>query len=332
MSLAAAGTPETPEIRPWRKFEGHTNWVTDVIHLPGEQQIMTSSFDDSLRVWNLQSGKQIGNDWGDEGSRIALSPDGQKVVSGGWDGGLKLWDTNTSKVIAEWTGHTDYVTSVCWSQDGGRVMSGFDDGTARVWDMESGKTVLAIETGLSEVEAVTYSPDMTMIATGGDSEDLKEFIKIWDAKTGKLITNLKGHRERVFCLAWTADGSGTKHEEIDSRTLISGSYDDSIRTWNTTTWQQIHVLTGHTSCVCDIAISPNGPILASASWDDTVQLWNLENGLPIGSPLQHPHPVQCVSFSTDGKLLATGCWDNNAYSWNSSGILEEAGLLNPNVS
>ena len=89
---------------------------------------------------------------------------------------------------------------------------------ARVWDVESGKTVLAIETGLSEVEAAIYSPDMTMIGTGGESKDLMEFINIWDAKTGKLITNLKGHTWEVFCLAWTADGS----------TLISGSMDYSI--------------------------------------------------------------------------------------------------------
>jgi len=244
MALAAAGTQDTPGIRPWRKFEGHTNWVTDVIHLPGEQQIMTTSYDSSLRVWNLQSGKQIGIDWEYGVSRIALSPDGQKVVGGGLTGGLKLWDTNTSTVIAEWTGHTEYVASVCWSQDGGRVMSGCRDGTARVWNMESGKAILAIETGLSKVEAVIYSPDMTMIGTGGESsEHLKEFIKIWDAKTGKLIANPKGHAEEVYCLAWTADGS----------TLISGSFDDSIRTWNTTTWQQIRVLTGHTNPVPPVA-------------------------------------------------------------------------------
>jgi len=214
MSLAAAGIPETPEIRPCQKFEGHTHWVTDVIHLPREQQIMTSSLG-SLRVWNLQSGKQIGNDWGDGGMTIALSPDGQKVVSGGPNGGLKLWDTNTSEVIAEWTGHTTYVTSVCWSQDGGRVTSGSNDGTARVWDMKSGQTVLAIETGLSEVEAAIYSPDTAMIATGGGSKDLKEFITIWDAKTGKLIANLKGHTGIVYCLAWTADGSRVYAHQID---------------------------------------------------------------------------------------------------------------------
>ena len=114
---------------------------------------------------------------------------------------------------------------------------------------------------------------------------------------------------------------------------LQGTYGNfRHRTWNTTTWQQIHVLTGHTRTVYRIAISPNGLTLASASWGDTAQLWNLENGLPIGSPLQHPDSVQCVSFSTDGRLLATGCWDNNAYSWDISGILREAGLLNPTVS
>jgi len=191
-------------------------------------------------VWNLKTGEQIGDAWWDRGNTgltTALAVDGKKVVCGCDNGAVKLWDIDTGKIIVKWTGHTSYVTSVCWNRDGGRVMSGSNDGTARVWGVESGKTVLTIETELSEVEAAIYSPDMTMIATGGNSKDLKEFIKIWDAKTGKLITNLKGHTHTVFCLAWTADGS----------TLISGSYDDSIRTWNTTTWQQIHVLTGHTN-------------------------------------------------------------------------------------
>ena len=148
-----------------------------------------------------------------------------------------------------------------------------------------------------------------------------------DANTGKLIAKLEGHTfTTAYCLAWTADG----------KTLISGSEDNSIRTWNTTTWQHINVLTGHTDFVYDIALSPNGRILASASWDDTAQLWNLENGQPIGTPLQHPLVAECVSFSMDGKLLATGCADSNAYSWDIVPIVRQAGLdellLSPNVS
>jgi WD40 repeat protein len=185
-----------------------------------------------------------------------------------------------------------------------------------VWDVESGKTVLAIATELANVYAVIYSPDTSMIATGGYKEDSQEYLKIWDAETGKLLANLKGHANLVLCLAWTADG----------KTLISGSTDYSIRTWNATTWQQISVLTEHTNFVWGISISPNSRILASASWDETARLWNLENGQPIGSPLQHADEVRCVSFSADGKLLATGCDDDNAYSWDTSAIVKEVGL------
>jgi WD40 repeat protein len=335
MSLPAAVTKEIRAIRPYCKFEGHTDVVNGVTHLPGKQWIMTCSLDGSLRVWNVQTGKQIANDWRDGESNvrtIALSQDRKKVVSGGNDAVVRLWDVDKGKVIAKWMGHNDPVWNISWNRDGRQIVSGDVEGTVRMWDVESGKTVLVIETGLSSVMAVTYSPGTTMIATGGytiNNTMEEEFLKIWDAKTGKLVASLKGwHTEDllgVWCLAWTADG----------QTLISGSSDGSIMTWNTTTWQQIAVWTGHTNDVYGIAISPNGQILASASHDNTARLWNLENGQPIGSPLQHARAVDCVSFSADGQQLATGCWDNNAYTWDISAIVKDAGLSelwNLNVS
>ncbi|KIK39019.1 hypothetical protein CY34DRAFT_361562 [Suillus luteus UH-Slu-Lm8-n1] len=323
---------ETPVITHRQKFVGHTNWVWGAIHLPGGQRIITCSYDGSLRVWNLKTGKQIGEDWRDGVSEvwsIALSPDGKKVVSGSDDGAVRLWDIDTCKVIKKWTGHTDSVGSVCWSRDGRRVLSGSNDGTVRQWEVESGETMpepienilASIETGHNHVFAVVYSPDTTLIATGGrdgpySEQPTESSVKIWDAKTGKLVATLKGHTNDVTCLAWTKDG----------KTLISGSSDSSIRTWNTTNWKQTAVLDEHTSHVFAIAISPNDRILASVSGDKTARLWNLDNGQPISSPIQHPDLVLCVSFSAGGKQLATGCYDTNAYIWDVAAILTEAGL------
>jgi WD40 repeat protein len=256
---------------------------------------------------------------------IALSPDGKRVVSLGDNDAMRMWNIDTGTLIAEWTENTRLVTSLCWDRDGGQVVSGSKDGIARVWDVGGKKILRVIKTGLEYLEAVIYSPDMTMIATGGGGRR-NVYIKILDAKTGKLIANLEGHRLEVQCLAWTSDG----------RTLISGAADCLIRTWNTTTWQQINVMRGHADDIESIVISPNGRILASGSVDKTARLWNLENGQPIGSPLQHVDSVTCVSFSADGKLLATGDRDRNAYSWDISAIAREAHLdellWNPNVS
>jgi WD40 repeat protein len=284
-------------------------------------------------VWNVKNGKQIGDDWRDGDSAvvwsIALSPDGKKVVSGSEDGAVRLWDIDTCKLIKTWTGHTKRVMSVCWSRDSRRVLSGSDDGTARQWDVQSGETIPepieiilpSIKTGHYQVLAVVYSPDTTLIATGGRDGSLTEVlvkfsVKIWDAKTGKLVASLKGHPKIVYSLAWTKDG----------KTLVSGSSDHSIRTWNTTKWEQTAVLVEHTNLVHAIAISPNDRILASVSADKTARLWDLENGQPIGSPIQHAESVLCVSFSAGGKRLATGCGDKSAYIWDVAAILKEAGL------
>jgi WD40 repeat protein len=315
-------------FNPYSKFEGHTSYVTGVAYLPGGQRIMTCSWDGSLRVWNLQTRKQIANDWGDGEDGVylmRLSPDGKKVVSGD-EGAVKLWDVDTGKleVIVKCTGNNRHGVSVGWSGDSKRVVIGADDGTTRVWDVESGQTVLVIETGLSTMRAVIYSPDMTMIATGGYKRD--EHLKIWDAKTGQLVTNIKGHQDSdiVLCLAWTADG----------KTLISAT-EVTIRTWNATTWQKIVTLSRHASVIKGIVISPNDRILASAAYDHTTILWNLENGQAIVI-LHHRDPVLCTSFSPDGKLLATGCRDNKAYIWDISAFIKDAGLgdlpSNPNVS
>jgi WD40 repeat protein len=274
-------------------------------------------------VWNVKSGKQIGEDWRDGDSEvwgIALSPDGKKVVSGSNDGAVRLWDIDTCKVVKKWTRHTEAVVSVCWSRDGRRVLSGSYDGTARQWQVESGETIenilASIETGHGEVFAVIYSPDTTLIATSGSDTRTEYPIKIWDAKTGKQVATLKGHTHDVLYLAWTKDG----------KTLISGSWDSSIRTWNTTNWKQTAVLDEHTRGVYAIAISPNDRILASVSSDKTARLWNLDNGQPICSPIQHADIVTCVSFSAGGKRLATGGRDNSAYIWDVAAILREAGL------
>jgi WD40 repeat protein len=333
---------ETSVITHRQKFEGHTGIVYGAIHLPGGHRIMTCSLDGSLRVWNLKTGKQIGEDWRDGDSEvwsIVLSPDGKKVVSGSHDGPVRLWDIDTCKVVKKWTGHTRPVVSVCWSRDGRRVLSGSDDGTARQWEVESGETMpepienilASIKTGHYNVLAVVYSPDTTLIATAGldglyTGEPIESSVKIWEAKTGKLVATLKGHIDAVRCLAWTKDG----------KTLISGSWDSSIRTWNTTNWKQTAVLNEHTDSVFAIVISPNDRILASASWDKTARLWNLDNGQPISSPIQHADDVNCVSFSAGGKQLATGCDDKNAYIWDVAAILREAELddllWNPKVS
>jgi len=124
------------EIKPYQTMRGHTDQVRGVAHLHDGRHIITCSWDASLRLWDWESGAQIGSNWQDDGDQepvttIALSPNGKTVAGGSIDGTVKLWDIEMKKVTAKWIGHTSTVWSVRWSTDGMHVASGSKDGTVR---------------------------------------------------------------------------------------------------------------------------------------------------------------------------------------------------------
>jgi WD40 repeat protein len=300
-------------IMPLRKTKADD--VGAMLCLPDGKRIIVHSYDGSLRVQDLETGTQVGEQWEDKEfvawTKIALSPDGKKVARGSFDGAVKLWSIDTGKIIKTWTGHTDRVNSVGWSPDGERVVSGSNDGTFRVWYVESGKTILgpikAMEGGLG-VRAVCYSPDAKMIATAGGIN-----LKIWDANSGKLLKTFEG----VFfpCLAWSSDG----------KTLVAGQ-----SKYDTATWTKVELYKNY---VNSISLSPNDRILATTSYlDKTAQLWDLETNLPIGTPLHHSDRVDSSTFSVDGKFLLTCCHDHHIYTWDVSAIVKRAGLPSDIVS
>jgi WD40 repeat protein len=98
--------------------------VTGAVHLPDRQHIVTCSDDGSLRLWNLKSGSQIGDDWRDEPENtevktrvntISLSPNGKTIASANGDGIVRMWDVETGKVIAK---RTEHAGCLCWSPNG----------------------------------------------------------------------------------------------------------------------------------------------------------------------------------------------------------------------
>ncbi|KAG2074083.1 WD40 repeat-like protein [Suillus decipiens] len=314
--------------------------INDVVHIPGGQRIITGSNDGLIRVWDLESGAEIGDRWQVEGypvsvTSMVLSPNGNTLASGYQDGMVRLWDIGTGKVIVEWTGHTDQVKSMCWSPDGERVVSGSNDGTARVWYCQSGEPVVGlnpmINSGYNIVWTVAYSPDGTKIAVGGQE---KNALKIWDARTGELLSTVEFQEEgRLIILS---DDSSERSESgcigqpvlslvwaSDGKKLISGFQCGWIRIFDTATWQETAVINLHRAHVDQVVLFRNDRLLASATWKE-VRLWNLDTNLPVGPRLVHDYVPDCLSFTDDGKLVVGA----GAYVsiWDTHAIVKEAGL------
>ncbi len=73
-----------------------------------------------------------------------ISPDGKTLASGSFDKTIKLWNLETGKEIHTLTGHDYAVKSVSFSPDGKTLASGSDDNKIKVWDVEKGKKILTL--------------------------------------------------------------------------------------------------------------------------------------------------------------------------------------------
>jgi WD40 repeat protein len=88
----------------------------------------------------------------------------------------------------------------------------------------------------------------------------------------------------------------------DSKQVVSGSYDQTIRLWDAATGALLQMLRGHTNVVYSVAFSPDGKQVVSGSSDQTIRLWDAATGAPLQTLPTLTSSVYSVAFTPDGKL------------------------------
>jgi WD40 repeat protein len=89
-----------------------------------------------------------------------------------------------------------------------------------------------------------------------------------DAHDGRLLRSLEGHTAGVFAVALSPDG----------RTIVSGSFDRTVKVWDARDGRLRRSLEGHTDGVIAVALSPDGSTIVSGSDDRTVKVWDAATG------------------------------------------------------
>jgi len=109
---------------------------------------------------------------------------------------------------------------------------------------------------------VAFDPQGGTLASGSDDTT----VKLWEARSGRLLRTLEGHQDLVLSVAFHPQGE----------TLASGSKDSTVKLWEARSGKLLRTLGGHTERVDTIVFSPDGRLLASKSGDHTIRLWSCE--------------------------------------------------------
>jgi WD40 repeat protein len=73
----------------------------------------------------------------------------------------------------------------------------------------------------------------------------------------------------------------------DGRTLVTGSYDKTVRLWNAADGQLLRTFRGHTDWIFNVAFSPDGNSILSAGRDRSVRIWNAGSGAMVATLADH---------------------------------------------
>ena len=77
-----------------------------------------------------------------------FSSNGKQVVTASNDDSAKIWNTATGKQLHVLTGHTDNVNMASFSRDGKQVVTASNDNTVKIWDAENGKLMRDVSMNL----------------------------------------------------------------------------------------------------------------------------------------------------------------------------------------
>ncbi|MEH2201094.1 AAA-like domain-containing protein, partial [Nostoc sp.] len=126
-------------IHEQNRLERHSKPVNSVVFSPDGKTLASASDDETIKLWNLDTGKEINtlkghSDWVNS---VVFSPDGKTLASASGDKTIKLWNLDTGKVINTLKGHNDSVYSVVFSPDGKTLASASGDKTIKLWNLET---------------------------------------------------------------------------------------------------------------------------------------------------------------------------------------------------
>ncbi|KAL6233161.1 hypothetical protein BDW75DRAFT_232197 [Aspergillus navahoensis] len=278
-----------PGVKPRHiAFRAHDRHVVTCLQFDTDK-ILTGSDDTNINVYDTKTGVLRATLEGHEGGVWALEYYGNTLVSGSTDRSVRVWDIDKARCTQIFHGHTSTVRCL--------------------------QIVLPVEIGKKADGTPDMMPKEPLIITGSRDSNLR----VWklpkpgdpgyyqsgphvdDTDCPYFVRVLTGHQHSVRAIAAHGD------------TLVSGSYDCTVRVWKISTGETVHRLSGHSLKVYSVVLDHKRNRCISGSMDNMVKVWSLETGSILYNLEGHTSLVGLLDLKCD--RLVSAAADSTLRIW-----------------
>ncbi|KAL0954529.1 hypothetical protein HGRIS_003496 [Hohenbuehelia grisea] len=197
------------------------------------------------RPSKFRQSAQLHTDWVND---ILLCNLNQTLVSASSDGTIKAWNPHSphSPDPSLIGSHADYVRCLTYCREQNWIASGSFDRTIKLWDLNQSTQSQSSEALITLNPADASAPKSSVYAIAADpfghaiaSGSPERVVRLWDPRSGKRTGKLVGHTDNIRAILISDD----------SKYLLTGAADASIKLWSLSSQRCLHTFTHHTESV-----------------------------------------------------------------------------------
>jgi WD40 repeat protein len=294
----------------------HSDWVRCLSFTPDGAKLVSGSFDKTIKLWQLDTGKVLYT-LGDRLKGVfalAVSPDGNFLASGSWDEKIELWNLETGTLVRNLSHHQASVRSLAITPDSRTLISGSFDRAIVLWSLPAGEVVTKI-VDREPIAAIALSADGTFLVSTGDDG----IVKIWSLSSGLKIAESTGNQHCICSLTISPD----------LQTIAAGTVNGYMVLWkleNTENGQPYQLslfqtIKAHAGQINACLFSPDNQYAITGSVDGKAKVWYRGEDLQFrdkarsilkGDP---GRSVMSVAIDPTGSVVAIGGADGTIQLW-----------------
>jgi WD40 repeat protein len=262
--------------------------------LPGQNRLLSASFDGSIKLWDLQSGtclRSFEQRLENLVTALTILPDGKRALSGELTGTIHLWDLVSGTLTQTFEGGT--VTALTVLPDGERVFSASDDSGGSkltLWELASGTHLRDFGHHRYGISDLMVLPDGRRALSGTEDGT----VKLWELESGTLLETY--HHSDVGII---------RTIPLDEERALSIITSYHMKLWDLRSGKTLQTLRGHTERITGLAILSDKQRAFSTSTDGTLKVWDLTSGTVL-TTFHGDVPFHCLAVVRNTLDVAAG--------------------------